>query len=680
MSQTILELNNFAAFLMQEVNDSLRLSGEGGFRESAFTQLVMEYMADANETSNIQICTAVHRNKTGHRLRQMNGYGLWDNYETLDIFIADYKGGGRVYNLEKSRVIASLNLALRYLNYLFKGNFEAIEDSAPEKEFQQNFTSFKGNILRTRIILLTDGVVKKGINFENTKLGDAIAISEIWDLERIYQLWSSQRKREPIEIDIIKKFGQKVRCLSVEQRTDSYTTYLGIVPASLLADLYDVYGSRLLEQNVRVYLQNLGKVNKEIRKTILESPGMFMAYNNGISATATAIVLEKEKQSGHDIIKHIKDLQIVNGGQTTSSIYYARKKDRADLGQIHVQMKITLVHDNKQMEDVVSRISKYANSQNKVSETDLTSNQAFHITLEELSRTTWASPLSGHQQTRWYYERVKGQYKEEINKEHTKARKMAFKYRNPSQQVIRKEEFAKIRNTWCLRPYLVAKGSQKNYLYFIENEGKIEPTRSYFRDTVAIAILFKESEKLYGKKPYTMGDLRYLVVPYSLAWFNHHTGEGMDLEELWKLQYVPRELSTLLKSILLKVNDFFQQNKPREYALIGEWAKQEDCWQALRKLSPKEWEIDFESIKQLLNQGNKNHKYIGNAASNIYSFSIEKLEILESFGRETKKLNSIQVGAVRNVINRLRKQKGLTEQLVSHANEALAIYNRYLQS
>ena len=680
MSHFNTDLNNFASFLAQEVLDSIRLTGEGGFREAAFTQLIMEYLSDVNETGNTQVCTIVHRNKIGNRLRQINGYGLWDNYETLDIFISDYKGDGKPYTQEKSRIISCFNLASKYLSYLYNGNYGEKEESAEESEFQQNFNSFKDSILRVRIILLTDGIVRKGVKVENVQFGDVTVITEIWDLERIYQIWSSQRKREPIEIDIPSQFRQKIPFLSIEQSEEDYTSYLVIVPGQLLADLYDVYGSRLLEQNVRVYLQNLGKVNKEIRKTILETPGMFMAYNNGISATATKLTVAKDNQSGNRILKYIKDLQIVNGGQTTSSIFYARKKDRADLSQVYVQMKITLVHDDNKMETVVSRISKYANSQNKVSETDLTSNQAFHITLEELSRTTWASPVTGHQQTRWYYERVKGQYKEEINKAHTPSRKAAFKDRNPPHQVITKEEFAKFRNAWYQLPFSVARGSQKNYLQFIETEGKTTPTRYYFQNIVATAILFKAAEKLYGKKPLAMGDLRYLAVPYALSWLNYHTDERINLEAIWKLQIVPEELSNILKSVLLKVNQFLQEKKPGEYALVSEWAKRESCWLELKKNSPKDWNIEIKSIRKFFQKANDNSNKTDARESLLLSVSIEEWEKIEQSGIETGKLTPIQIGAIRNIINRLQKQKPLTEQLTEMGTDILAVYKGYRKS
>ena len=67
---------------------------------------------------------------------------------------------------------------------------------------------------------------------------------------------------------------------------DRYSSYLGVIPGTVLADIYDKYGSKLLEGNVRSFLSTKVAVNKKIRGTILNNPQMFFAFNNGISATA----------------------------------------------------------------------------------------------------------------------------------------------------------------------------------------------------------------------------------------------------------------------------------------------------------------------------------------------------------------------------------------------------------
>lgn len=674
MAQTDFELSNFLNLINQEVADRLEQNDSRGFREVAFTELITDYLTEAEETGNFQICTSIHHNKGGNRQRQINGYALWDDMETLDLFISDYRGDGSYYTMEKTKLNVSFNLVNNYLKYLRKGDFSLLEDSAAGTEFVSNLHEYYDQLQRIRLILLTDGIVKSTLPevrpYENE---DITVVHEIWDLQRIYQLWASRGKREPIEINMKEQFGQKIECLTVEQEADFYTAYLAIVPADLLAGLYNTYGTRLLEQNVRVYLQNLGKVNREMRKTILGSPGMFMAYNNGISATASEIRFETDS-NGKKFINYLKGLQIVNGGQTTSSIYYAKKKDRADLSKIHVQMKITLVHDESKTDKLVSLISKYANSQNKVSEIDLTSNQPFQIKLEELSRTSWAAAINGgHLQTRWFYERVKGQYKEELNKEHTVLRKAQFKAKNPSGQVVRKEEFAKYRNSWNLMPFWVARGSQKNYLHFVSLENSSDPVRLYYKDTMAVAILFKAAEDLYGKKPNSMGDLRYLVVPYTISWLNYFTAGKLNLSAIWEKQSVSDNLRTLLRAILLKINDFFQQ-KPEEFTLISEWGKREECWKALTDLNPGKMGLSFETIDaELTDSGGQTTLRENNQ---ILGVPVSEWEILEAKGRIDLGFDLFQINTIRNVIRRLKMNQAFSEQLTEQAMNLLNIYRQ----
>src|SRR5690606_19062540 len=102
-------------------------------------------------------------------------------------------------------------------------------------------------------------------------------------------------------------------------------------------------------------------------------------------------------------------------------------------------------------------ISRYANSQNKVSELDLTSNNAILQRLEELSRTTYSiDPINKNVQTLWFFERVKGQYREALNKEPTKGKKDAFKFKNPRNQLIIKSHIAKVMNIWEKLPFHVS--------------------------------------------------------------------------------------------------------------------------------------------------------------------------------------------------------------------------------
>lgn len=158
-----------------------------------------------------------------------------------------------------------------------------------------------------------------------------------------------------------------------------YESYIAIMPGQGLAMLYKQFGARLLEQNVRSFLQFTGKINRGIRKTINEESHMFLAYNNGISATADNIELD---ETGH-YVKRISNLQIVNGGQTTASIYHTWDKDKADISNIFVQMKISVIKKADSYSEIVSRISQYANTQNKVNNADFSANNPILIELEK---------------------------------------------------------------------------------------------------------------------------------------------------------------------------------------------------------------------------------------------------------------------------------------------------------
>lgn len=118
-------------------------------------------------------------------------------------------------------------------------------------------------------------------------------------------------------------------------------------------------------------MQATGKVNKGIRDTLRSDSAMFMAYNNGISTIAEQVVIdENDSKEDFIIIKELVGWQIVNGGQTTASIY-AAFQNKVDLSNVNVQMKLTVIKSTEQMDSVISNISKFANSQNKITMSDL---------------------------------------------------------------------------------------------------------------------------------------------------------------------------------------------------------------------------------------------------------------------------------------------------------------------
>ena len=237
--------------------------------------------------------------------------------------------------------------------------------------------------------------------------------------------------RETIEIDFEEKFKMLIPCIE-NSSSDKYSVYLAILNGEILASLYDEFRDRLLEKNVRSFLQVKGNVNKGIRDTLRVEPDMFLAYNNGISVTAESVKIVRD-ENGKPSIKSIRDMQIVNGGQTTASIFNARndRKNSIDLSKVYVQMKLSVIQSAEMMDEIVPRISTFANTQNKVQIADFSANDPFHRRIEELSRTIWAPTQGGLKPRNWFYERARGQYADMLSRETTTRRKKDYKEEHP---------------------------------------------------------------------------------------------------------------------------------------------------------------------------------------------------------------------------------------------------------
>jgi hypothetical protein len=428
------ELEQYLQEINHEVNSLTFAEIDGAAKEDKFTEYIMEVLVDAGETDGIRLCHYEKENKWENIQFKINGYAIEEGFETLDIFISFFKDTHELYRVNKPDFDKLIKWPTGFLNAALKGYLEDIEPSTEAYGLAKLIRVNRNRIIRVNIFILSNGIILHDPpkNFKLKSLDDLTIIFHVWDAERLHRLNQSKYNREPIEIDFEETLGRIIPCLEMPSDNDLYKCYLAIVPGNVLATLYRNFGTRLLESNVRAFLQQTGKVNRGIRDTIRFEPQMFLPYNNGLATTAQEINTKK-LESGQLVITGVKDFQIVNGGQTTASLFHTQKKFKdVDLSQVFVQMKLTVIKDEEKKNEVVPYISRYANSQNKVSELDLTSNNPVLQRLEELSRTTYAiDPEDPNKQTIWFFERVKGQYREALNKEPTKSKQTAFKLKYP---------------------------------------------------------------------------------------------------------------------------------------------------------------------------------------------------------------------------------------------------------
>lgn len=451
----------------------------------------------------------------------------------------------------------------------------------------------------------------------------------IWDLQRLKAMYESSREREAVEIALSSFGSPGIPCIEAAQ-TDNLRSFLCVIEGSLLADLFERYGSRLLEGNVRSFLGMKGGVNKGIRKTIQDSPSLFFAYNNGIAATAAQITIENI--DGRPLVTGLVDLQIVNGGQTTASILNARKKDRLSLDGVTVQMKLTEVNRDD-AHDLIPKIAEFANTQNKVAVADFFANHPFHRKIEEISRRLQVPTKAGARvQSKWFYERSRGQFQNE-RLYLTKAKKDAFDLEYPSEQVINKTDLAKYDSTWRERPYWASLGAQKNFKKFADqfsskNEDvtdseywtTISPNYGddYYQHMVAVAILWKRTESIVsaGRGDWYEGDYRPQIVAYSLSLLFHSLrgiGNELDLGQIWTRQSIDGMLESCVRNLAIAVQKVIL-TPPQGMTNVGEWAKREACWEKIRQLvvpctgQLEHWSVSKEDYRKERHGGKKQGK------------------------------------------------------------------------
>lgn len=563
-------LNSFCEDLIQDILAGTGDSEDGGFKIDQFTRTVADYLIEAGEVEDVNICFYKSRGM------QLNGYNVNQDEDGLDIFVALFNQQSPPVTVTKVQCEAAFRQAETCLRKGLIGFHSTLEESSESYDAFQRIYELRDSLARCRIFLLTDGVVNQDA-FHPEEGGDISVTLHVWDAARLYRLATSGKKFEPIEINFPEEFGENIPCLSLADPNSDYKGYLAVIPGEVLAGIYEKYGPRLLERNVRSFLQARGNVNKGIRKTILEEPHRFFAYNNGVSATADDIEFGKDGLS----ISKIRNLQIVNGGQTTASLYYTAKKDKANLQGIFVQAKISVIPED-QLEHIVPLISRFANSQNKVNDADFYANDPFHVEIEGLSRTVWAPPVDGSsRQSKWFYERARGQYLDAKAREGTPARKRQFDAMFPTRQKFTKTDLAKYENTWMQLPHIVSLGAQKSFNDFtirLKDRGRVDVDVRYFEHLIAKAIIFNKTDRIVREQSF--GGYKANIVTYTIAWISNRTSQRIDLDSIWKNQDISPALHDVIREVSMAVHRVIVN--PPNGKNVTEWCKRKECWEKIR--------------------------------------------------------------------------------------------------
>ena len=572
------------------MNDiSIGSRANSDFKRSEFVNVVMDQLVESEELSGFTPC--YYDGIIGSRGRkvEIDGYDF-DEYDgTFSVVACRFDGTETPSSrLTKSDIEDVAERARRFVEGSISGEVQqSIEESEDAYGLSMYIYGIRNSIERFRIFVLSD--LEKSDRIKTLDV-DSIdskgVVLKLWDISNLYDLSVSHLGREEISIRLEDFGAEPIPCIRACKRGGGvdYDAYLCAIPGDILARIYGKFGSRLLESNVRSFLKLTTKTNKAIRGTILKEPEMFFAYNNGITATATDIEVYGDGDGLK--ISSFMDLQIVNGGQTTVTLYTVGKsKEKPDLSHVYVPMKISVI-DPEKAESVVPKISRSANTQNKVSESDFFSNSPFHKQMEQLSRKIRAPQAPGASfSTLWYYERVRGQYQQDINSRSGSDVKK-FKLENPKNQVFTKTDLSKFRNSYAMKPHVVSKGAQYSLVEFAKSidESKMENyNERYYKETIALAIMFRRVQELVTDQPWYNGGYRAQIVTYSISKLSQMVsdiGGTLDLMKIWEMQSLPDAVERQLIRIMACVNDSLINDKEEEN--VGQWCKKEKCWAIIK--------------------------------------------------------------------------------------------------
>lgn len=540
--------------------------------EHAFTKWFLHLLEETGEEAGGQEC---HLDVP--RCGTACAYHLDADAGRMTLYTSIWIDGAEVHRLGIHAIRDAISGAVRLITcHRQKPGGKRHRSHGDDVEEFRGALSLTGESPTFRIVVVTNALVPRLPEDADPEIEGRPVEVTVWHLERLRRLQASGRQSLPVDADIVKdgKAEGPVRFLRSPPSDPTFDAYVGIMPVRVVAEIYKRFHARLLERNVRAFLSARGKVNRGIRETIAETPGMFLAYNNGLCVTASAIEAD-DAQDGTVLLRCIKDMQIVNGGQTAATLAAALGKLGPDkLSTAMVQVKLSVIRDSSRLLDIVSRISQYANTQNKVNDADLRSNDSFHVAMERHSRTIWA-PGQKH---RWFYERARGGYEDLLTRDRTLRKQLEVEY--PKRLKVQKEEFAKSEMTWMQRPDIVAHGPVKAFNELtlrLADSGGTAPDDRFFRHSMARLILWRATDRILAGL--VTGGMRSQYIAYTLGWMYHRTARGIDLVTVWQDQAPGQTMRELLTAIATAI---VPRLREKGGEVVSEWFKDTACWESVR--------------------------------------------------------------------------------------------------
>lgn len=552
---------------MVNLEYALEASGDkGNTKELLFTSRIVEDLSEGNNP--------VFSGFTGDPFRyappaldyHIDGYSMSDEENSIFLYVTDFVDSPDPFYRNLSDVEKHL-----------KGVHEFVKSciSNPEKllnqtidlpvyelvfQYSHNYSQYSD----INYVYLTNGLVRE-VKLPVYKIFGKNVNIIIMDIERYRRFMDGQTIRN-IDADL-NILESPIECVSACDLNEDYDTYCFLLSGRVIFNLFDVYHYQLLNSNVRTYLQLRGKINQGIMETIRDNPGNFLAYNNGISAIASSVDLD---EMGRIVALH--DFQIVNGGQTSASIYNAVGKGY-NVNKIRVLVKLTIINNSTHRDEIIRSISRYANTQNVIKFSDFSSNDFYNKELAILSRSVITPSINSSIPTKWYYENVSGAY----NIERADRGKI-FEKEYPVKQMFTKTDLAAYELSYQGLPAIACRGAQDAYKVFVMNLPNFKkPNAEDFKRIVAKKILFDQTMEILDEQG---GQGKKSVAKYVVAYISTVIcGNKMNLDLIWNNQQIGDGLKKDISTLVNQMTPLLRKEATKNNKSLEMYCRMPTTWQ-----------------------------------------------------------------------------------------------------
>lgn len=530
-----------------------------GYEEpkQALTDMMIGYIQNVGDVNEVNLCSF---NSGNGEAIDAWGYSGDEDITSIDLFLTVLVNPEKSNTLPKSEIERHFKWMEKFFERSQSGTmFSRITDKHSDLYQIAQLINSSEKVDSVRMFLMTNAIAPANFEIDEKETDEGTIMEyHLWDVKRIKKHDDILRGKEPVVVDFEDRGFNPLPCIKMPDVSDRVECYLTIIPGEILSKIYNQYHQHILEQNVRTFLQFKGASNKGIRDTLIghiptaaqrakgdkkrdAEPDMFFSYNNGISTTATDIEVVDTEQGL--VITKITDWQIVNGGQTTASISAVMKMKNTDpemIKQVFVAMKVSVIKDKETKEDLVPRISQFANTQSAVKKSDFGINEPFLQELEQQSRTVWVKNSMNKEISKWFFERTRGQYLDKAK--HTSSFKEEREYYEeyPKAQMFDKTTLAKCVMSWEQEPHVVCKGGEACYTAFFKKmvQTKARFDEKLYMQTVGKLILFRTIDAYYGKDGINLAGYKANMVAFTMSVLSKVTNKAIDFESIWYQQSV----------------------------------------------------------------------------------------------------------------------------------------------